>query len=73
MLKGAYKMKKLYKLLVPGKEKAVVGFFVSGILSALALIGISGDMTVKEALVVLVTVLVTAVSTGLSVFHKANK
>ena len=62
-------MKQIYKLLVLGKEKAVTGFLVSGVLTALALIGISGDMTVKDALAVGFTALLT----GLSVFYKANK
>lgn len=62
-------MKQLYILLILGKEKAVTGFLVSGALSAFALIGISGDMTVRDAL----AVGFTAILTYLSVFYKANK
>ena len=62
-------MKQLYQLLVLGNQKAVTGFLVSGALSAFALIGISGDMTVRDALAVGFTALLT----GLSVFYKANK
>jgi len=62
-------MKKLYELLVVGNEKALVGFVVSGILSAFAVVGINGDMTVRDALAVALTALLTA----LSVYFKSNK
>ena len=62
-------MKQLYILLILGKEKAVTGFLVSGALTALALIGINGNMTIRDAL----AVGFTAILTYLSVFYKANK
>lgn len=62
-------MKDLYELLIVGKEKAIVGFAVSGLLTLLAMLNISGDMTVEQAL----TVLATAVLTGISVYAKRNK
>jgi len=62
-------MKNLYELLVAGKEKAIVGFAVSGLITLLAMLNISGDMTVEQAL----TVIVTAVLTGASVYVKRNK
>jgi hypothetical protein len=36
-----------------GSQKAIVGGAVTGLLSLLALVGVSGEMTVKEALVAL--------------------
>jgi hypothetical protein len=62
-------MKNLYQLLVVGNQKAIVGFVVSAILSAVAVFGINGDMTVREALAVSLTGLLTA----LSVYFKSNK
>jgi len=62
-------MKNLYQLLVVGNQKAIVGFVVSAVLSAFAVVGISGDMTVRDAL----AVSLTAVLTALSVYFKSNK
>lgn len=62
-------MKYLYELLVVGNQKALVGFAVSAILSAFAVVGVSGDMTVRDALAVVLTGLLTA----LSVYFKSNK
>lgn len=58
----------LYDLLIKGKEKAVVGFVVVAVLGALSSIGVNGDMTVKEA----VNVIVTAVVTYVTVYLKRN-
>lgn len=41
-------MQSLYNLLVLGKEKALVGGATAGLLSLLAQVGISGNLTVKE-------------------------
>jgi len=59
----------VYDALVVGQQKAVIGFLVSGIVSLCLLIGISGDMTVREA----VSGLVTGLLTGISVWLKTNK
>lgn len=55
--------------LIEGQEKAVTGGAVSGILSLLAMVGVSGDMTVKEV----VLALVTWVLTHAAVYLKTNK
>jgi len=62
-------MKNLYALIVAGREKAFIGFAVSGLLTLLAMLNISGDMTVEQAL----TVIITAVFTGLGVYFQRNK
>lgn len=59
---------KWYKALVVGKEKAVVGGAVSGALSLLALVGITGEMTVKEVLISAVNWVLTHVA----IWFKAN-
>lgn len=61
-------MKKLINTLVVGNEKALVGFIVPGLLGLLLLGGVTGDMTVEEAL----TTLVTALLTAAGVWSKAN-
>jgi hypothetical protein len=43
-------MKNLLSTLVVGNEKALVPLMVLGGLTVLGMVGISGDMTVKEAL-----------------------
>lgn len=45
--------------LIEGNEKAVVGGLVAGALTLLALVGITGEMTVREALVALANWIVT--------------
>lgn len=51
----------IFKNRIVGNEKAVVGGLTAGILSLLALVGVSGQMTVKEAVYALVTWLFTHV------------
>lgn len=46
-------MKDLLLTLIEGKQKAVIGGVVSGVLVLLAQVGVNGDMTLKEALVAL--------------------
>jgi hypothetical protein len=46
-------MKDIVISIIEGKQKAVVGGAVAGILTLLALVGVNGDLTVKEALVAL--------------------
>lgn len=45
--------------LIKGQEKAAVGGLVAGALTLLALVGVTGDMTVKEALIALANWAVT--------------
>lgn len=59
-------MKYLYELLVAGKQKALVGGLVSGGLMLLALVNISPDMTVREAVTVIATAIVSYASTYLT-------
>jgi len=58
--------KDLLSRVVKGNEKAIVGFLTPLVLGAL--IGIKGDMTVEEA----VGVLITSVVTSATVWFKAN-
>lgn len=60
---------KLYQLVVVGNQKAIVAFVLSGAAVYLAVVGVSLDMTVGEALTVLVT---GAVNAG-GVWLKANR
>jgi len=62
------KVAKVYKWLVLGNEKAIVGFLVSGLLALLATANVSGEMTVDEAL----TALLTGALTAVTVWVKAN-
>lgn len=59
----------LYTLLVYGKEKAVTGGIVAGGLSLLALVGVTGEITVKE----LLTSIATWVVAHLAVYLKSNR
>lgn len=45
--------------LITGQEKAIIGGATAGVLTLLALVGISGQMTVKEAVYALVSWLFT--------------
>lgn len=54
---------------IEGQEKAVVGGLVSGALTLLALVGVTGEMTVKEALVALANWALTHAA----VWYKTNK
>lgn len=58
----------LYEMLVVGKEKAVLGFVIPLLLSLLGQWGITGHMTVEQAL----TALGTGALTGLGVYFKSN-
>lgn len=58
----------IYSTLVKTKEKAVVGFVVTLVLSFLGQYGITGHMTVEQAL----TALGTGILTALSVYFKSN-
>lgn len=70
MLKGLInKVSFLYDLLVLGNQKAIVAFIVPLILAPLALVGISGEMTVSEALGLLCTFILS----GVSVWFTKNK
>lgn len=62
-------MKDLVKTLILPNAKAFVGFAVTILVSALALVGVSGDMTVSDAL----NVLVGGIATGLSVWVTSNR
>lgn len=62
-------MRDLILNLVAGKQKAVVGGLVAGVLSLLSTVGVSGDLTVKEALLAAASWVVTH---GL-VYLKANR
>lgn len=59
----------LYNTIVKGNQKAIVGFLVAAAGTYLALVGVSLDMTVGEAL----TVLTNGVVTAVGVWFKANK
>lgn len=62
-------MKNLYNLIVVGNQKAITGFVLSAAAVWLAVVGISLDMTVGEAL----TILVAGVINAAGVWFKSNK
>lgn len=49
-------------------DKAIIGALTAGVLNALALVQVTGDMTVEQA----VTAIVTALVTGVAVYLKRN-
>lgn len=59
----------IYELVVVGKQKALLGGFVAGALSLLGYVGITGDMTVKEALY---AIGVWVITHG-AIYFKANR
>lgn len=61
-------VKNLYDLLISGNQKAVVAFLVPSIVGLIGY-GVTGDMTVNEAL----TVVITGVLTSVGVWLKANR
>lgn len=62
-------MKNIYNLIVVGNQKAITGFVLAGAAVWLTAVGISLEMTVGEAL----TILVAGVINGVGVWLKANK
>lgn len=62
-------MKNLYNLIVVGNQKAITAFVLSAAAVWLAVVGISLEMTVGEAL----TVLVAGAINAAGVWLKANK
>lgn len=50
----------LYQVVVAGNQKAVVAFVVPLVLGGIAFTGITGDMTVEDALSLLLTSIITA-------------
>lgn len=60
---------KLYDKLVSNNQKAIVAFLVPAIVGLGAYVGIDGEMTVNEA----VGVVVTAVLTSAGVWFKRNQ
>lgn len=59
----------LYVTWISGNQKAIVGFVVPMVLGSIAFTGVTGDMTVRDAL----SLLLTAALTGASVWLKRNK
>lgn len=59
----------VYTLVVVGNQKALVAFAVPSIIGAIAFTGITGDMTVSQA----IGLLLTSAITGISVFLKRNQ
>ena len=62
-------IKQLYSIIVVGNQKAIVGFVVAFLGTYLAVVGVSLDMTVGEAL----TSLCNGTITAIGVWFKANK
>lgn len=54
-------------------DKAIAGLIVPAILTILIGVGITPDMTVEQALTILVSAIGTGILTGVSVYQVRNK